>query len=499
MRSLRANLSLVRREGAGARTRRTILIVFLCVLAFASLQSNREVAADEDGDNQSSESGRRFREVHILPLQPTTAPPIEYSKGTLKRAVTPHRPEDPQKVADAPIPRPCVFPRGYQLNVPGEAAASAAVSLAQMLSSESTAEYAEDFVSIDAPPDASPRKDCVVYTVFVGTYEKTLKPFAEQTRDCYWIAFTDREHLAGAPGWLVRPIPAHLTRSHNATAPSGTAMFRNSWHRGYAITKYVKMLPFLLFPSFIKYAIYIDGDFHVINSMTIERAINRIAETDAPIVFRRHTRNSNILEELRQCSGRYKAVGTLDILVKTFLAHVAEGWCDHWYDAQAEGNTFLAPDSAELLAEVLQMTYCFDASAETNATSLAMARQFLLERPHHNGSLSRFACRREPSQLTALPRLSHDVLKSIPESVGPHVALYDCSMIGYRLGHPNATLRRFSEEFLKQWHRDSSIHGKDQIPLIMLLWRTPGYFPPLLGDEFRTYGSNLLWKNDHGK
>jgi hypothetical protein len=360
--------------------------------------------------------------------------------------------------------------------------------------SATAVEYVEDIVDL-GPPD----KDCVVYTVFVGTYEKTLKPYADQTMDCYWVAFTDRMDILGYRRWIIRPIPKQFLRDNTST------VYKSSWHRGYAITKFVKMLPFLLFPSFIKHALYIDGDFHVINSMAVQRAIKTVVASNAPILFRSHGIIDNLLEELHQCSARYKAVGTLHLLVKDYLAHVAEGLCDRWYDMAPSlqsiapvGPPLRSTESLGLLAAVLNTAFCFGDSRESNATTLALAQRFLYF--GNNLTTPRYACRREPNRTTTtLPMLDEELLRGIPQPSGPHVPLYDSSMIAYRLHHPDAAVRKFSEEFLKQWHRDSSLHGKDQIPLSMLLWRTPGYFPAVLGDEFRTRGGNLLWKNDHGK
>ncbi|CUG35891.1 membrane-associated protein, putative [Bodo saltans] len=400
-------------------------------------------------------------------------------------------------------------------------------SLRKLLDSQPRFEYQSETVVDDDKKAAddiirnSTGIDCVVYTVFVGGYEKTLKSFVPQTKECHWVAFTDQPHLAGAPGWIVRPIPAHLTKLHQSE-------FRSPRHHGYAISKFVKMLPFLIFPPWIRFAVFLDGSYNVTNSSFVDLAVDAIVQSGAPILFKKHLELNHSFTELDKCAMRYKAVRSLDLLVQYFLAHVAEGMCDNWFDMKEE-YTFHAVHPVQQaplhhISSVLHKAYCSDdgsigGGALLRSTSRVSAQRFLFrERDNKNDAATgpqRFACRRTPNRsATYLPMLDEGLLlHGIPQPSGPHVPLYDSSVIAYRLNHPDAAVRRFSEEFLKQWHRDSSLHGKDQIPLVMLLWRTPGYFPAVLGDEFRTpgyfpavlgdefrtRGGNLLWKSDHGK
>ncbi|CUG87684.1 membrane-associated protein, putative [Bodo saltans] len=529
-------------------------------------------------------------------------------------------------------------------------------------------EYLPDIIDLGS----SPRKDCVVYTVLSGGYEKTLKPFVNQTKDCYWVAFTDNLAL-NASGWTLRPIPRHFV---NQTARLNV---RSAWHRGYIISKSVKMLPFLLFPKFINYALFVDGDTTIHSPDAVGLAINATIDSNAPILFRRHGEIQKLLIELFHSSVRYRRVGTLELLIADYLAHLAEGMCDHrdtsfvLDDARQAKDIFIAPyarlqpqifppaktqappilsktrqseppvpkkvlsdarqaaapattpkppqtqsaaptttpkppqtqaagelsdarqsaapattprpppqtqaavaatdarqsappastskappqtqaavaatdarqsaapattpkppqthavpvfapkqaqpngelremqqlpttlspkkkepQTIALIDEILTLTYCSrGTSRNTSHEGISFAKRFLLTDEASNSW--RYRCRAAPDRSTTLlPMLDEELLRiGIPHPGGPRTPLYDSSFIAFRLNHPDDAVRRFSEEFLKQWHRDTALHGKDQITLTMLLWRTPGYFPALLGDEFRTRGP-LIKKLLHG-
>ncbi|CUG35929.1 Hypothetical protein, putative, partial [Bodo saltans] len=332
---------------------------------------------------------------------------------------------------------PCNAPRWPHFHVPDENNGTSVLQWPTQTTAASprTRAVAYEADIVDLGPAT---KDCVVYTVFVGKYEKTLKPYADQTKDCYWVAFTDQANLTGAPGWIVRPIPAQFLRRQNETR------YQTSWHRGYAITKFVKMLPFLLFPSFIQHALYIDGDYHVINLMTVQRAIDTIVASKAPIFFRRHAKNKDLLSELHECSPRYKDVGTLKWLVKDYLMHVSQGMCEKWFD-MFDGpdeskrlsltlGALSVAESVELLSGALKAAFCFDDSQQTNFTARTIAQRFLFS--DQESTTRRYPCQAAPNRTTThLPMLDEELLRGIPQPSGPHVPLYDCSMIAYRLNH----------------------------------------------------------------
>lgn len=385
----------------------------------------------------------------------------------------------------------CRPPHGYGLDLSRESSTPSSSPYYRLLPNQSYArEFSEILRRTHLPKDITDvgheQKSCVVYTVFAGHYEKTLKPFVNQTVDCYWIAFTDRKNLSGAPGWLVKPIPAHLRERH----------YTSLRHRGYVITKFIKMLPFLLFPSWIQHAIYIDATYNVTNETFAARAIEDIsANNNAPIALLRHPSVTSTGMELDLAAIRYEGVGTLDALLKQFIAHVAEGMCDNWFDL-ADEEVLSPPDPVEQVAlhrlsAALRRAYCAQ-TPETSGLSMTMGRRFL----QHKGKL-RYPCRRQPPQNSALPHLPEELLRAMP-SPGPHTSLYDSSMIAYRLNHPHSTTRKFAEEFLKQWYRDASLHGKDQLPLMMLLWRTPGYFPAVLSEPFQSHKGTMVFRNEHG-
>jgi hypothetical protein len=333
------------------------------------------------------------------------------------------------------------------------------------------------------------KKDCVLYTVVVGNKISTLQPFVHQTVDCHWVAFTDNMNLAGAERWLLQPIPSHLL--------SDERNFMSKQFRGYSITKFIKMLPFLLFPASITFAVYVDAMHNVSSSNFTAQAINVVKSANAPIALMRHTNDNatSITAELERASNTHRENAVaLHLLVKQVLAHIAEGLCDNWFNMKDEEA--LSPPSpvAEQLAlhqlsRVLRRAFCSQ-TPEAVGLSTTMGRRFLL----HRGKL-RHPCRHHPhANSSALPHLSEGLLHAMPVATSEgdgtvtssRVVVYDTSVIAFRLNHPHTPTRKFAEEFLKQWYRDSSLHGEDQLPLVMLLWRTPGYVPALLANTIRS-------------
>ncbi|CUG35868.1 membrane-associated protein, putative [Bodo saltans] len=388
----------------------------------------------------------------------------------------------------------CRPPVGYGLEFGREtAAAGAAVTspFAKLLPNQSyTREFAhflkkiplvKEEVTLESHNSAI---DCVVYTVVVGNYENnTLKPFAKQTESCFWVAFTDNVgSLTGAPGWISRSIPSHLL--------SDERRFLLKQHREYSMTKFVKMLPFLLFAASIKFAIFIDAMHSVTSATFVARTKIAVTAANAPMALLLHSKTSaiSIADELDLAMRQhYDGIGTVDLLIKQVLAHVAEGMCDHWADLKEE-ETFtptlpVSQLALNKLSPILRRAYCLQ-TPETFGLSTTMGRRFL----HHKGK-QRYPCRKRPPPHSALPQLPESLLQvamPVGDSAdgGSSSAVpmydYDTSIIAFRLNHPHTPTRKFTEEFLKQWYRDSSFHGKDRLPLIMLLWRTPGYVPPLL-------------------
>jgi hypothetical protein len=334
-------------------------------------------------------------------------------------------------------------------------------------------------------------KDCVLYTVVVGNKISTLQPFVHQTVDCHWVAFTDNMSLAGAERWLLQPIPTHLL--------SNERHFMSKQFRAYSITKFIKMLPFLLFPTSIKFAVYVDAMQNVSSSNFTAQAIDIVKSANAPIAMMRHTNDNatSIAAELERASNTLdENAVALHLLVKQVLAHIAEGLCDNWFNMKDEEA--LTPPSPAVeqialhqLSRVLRRAFCSQ-MPESVGLSTTMGRRFLL----HRGKL-RHLCRHHPhANSSALPQLPEGLLHAMPVATSEGdgtvsssrvvVPTYDSSVIAFRLNHPHTPTRKFAEEFLKQWYRDSSLHGEDQLPLVMLLWRTPGYVPALLANTIRS-------------
>ncbi|CUG57128.1 Hypothetical protein, putative [Bodo saltans] len=208
------------------------------------------------------------------------------------------------------------------------------------------------------------------------------------------------------------------------------------------------------------------------------------------------------MEEILLTMERYVKVGTADLIVTQYIAHVAEGLCGGGGGgggggSYSSGAAKKGPRAAQ--ATFRQLKRLIRLVTRCNMTEPLLrrvTRKFFYNDTRSNRKLR---CTLSPPHASTLPRFNASLLLGMPYPSGPKVPLYDSSMLAFRLHHPNVTVRAFAEAFLKQWFMDSAIHGKDQLPQVLLLWRTPGYHPAILGNEFRRFGGPMLFRNRHGQ
>lgn len=423
----------------------------------------------------------------------------------------------------------CVFPSGYGLlesefHSPSLDPVKTFYSAHTPTPAAMSNQFRDASKSYLLPIALSDAYDCVIYTALFGQYETQLKRVVPQDRECHRVVFTDALELFSNDtqrrrgNWSVITEPLHLAADTRLQSEVQSKDRVGNSVSSLMHAKFYKMKPFLIFPAHIRFAIWIDGTREIINSGFSTAMIDSMVRTGSSFAARTHTLDVN--SEMMACQLHFESrYNTFTVVLQQYLAHLSLGFCSHFFLAGEKQNddvhtcngTTTGLQVAQFidevtLAGVLHYSYCRNPAPRVRSKLFSMqhrgepntkleatlaARRFLLR--YHT-------CRPRPPDNSLLPSL-------LPEVTLPHAinktfqsAMYDCSILAFDLHQASDDPSRstFLHMFLSQWFEDTRLHGKDQVTLMQLLWRTPTYFP-VAADVYNPELNGMVRSHHHGR